>query len=185
MITGFPTRYKGAEKATGDQWWLYYNKAMEKLQAGGIVVMYGEHGTGKTRMAYELALAGKFPRSTYKQAGIEKDLPRIYTTAVNLFMDLRETFRDKSETSEKSIIKSMSDAALLVIDEVQERGETAFEDRKLTQIIDLRYSHAKPTILISNYSKERFIESLSPAIVDRIRETGIGLHFNWNSYRKR
>lgn len=184
MMTGFPTRYKGAEKATGDQWWTYYQKALEKLQAGGIVVMYGGHGTGKTRMAYELALAGKFPRSTYKQAGIEKDLPRIYTTAVNLFMCLRDTFRDRSEVSEKSIIRSMSEAALLVIDEIQERGETPFEDRKLTQIIDARYMDARPTILISNYDKQRFIEALSPAVVDRIKENGIGLHFNWSSFRK-
>jgi DNA replication protein DnaC len=99
-------------------------------------------------------------------------------------MDIRDTFRRDSEHSEKKIIDSLTDAAILVIDEIQERGETPFEDRKLTQIIDARYMEERPTILISNHSRENFAKTLSPAVLDRIRENGLGLHFNWKSYRQ-
>jgi DNA replication protein DnaC len=43
--------------------------------------------------------------------------------------------------------------------------------------------HERPTILIANYSRNEFAESLSPAILDRIRENGCGLYFDWESYR--
>jgi DNA replication protein DnaC len=39
-------------------------------------------------------------------------------------------------------------------------------------------------ILISNHSREEFASKLSAAVLDRIRENGLGLYFNWTSYRK-
>jgi DNA replication protein DnaC len=182
-LQGFPKRYKDAPECTGDGWLAHYKAATPVIEAGGILVLYGGHGTGKTRMAYELARKAKLPHATCKRGGIDVELPLIYTTAVNLFMSLRDTFRNDSEKSEKQTIKELSDAALLVIDEIQERGETPFEDRKLTQIIDARYMDARPTILISNYSRQDFAKTLSPAVLDRIRENGKGLHFDWPSFR--
>jgi len=182
-LHGFPKRYKDAPECTGDGWLSHYKAAIPVIETGGILVLYGGHGTGKTRMAHELARKAKLPHATCKRGGIDVDLPLIYTTAVNLFMSLRDTFRNDSEKSEKQTIKELSEAALLVIDEIQERGETPFEDRKLTQIIDARYMDARPTILISNYSRQDFAKTLSPAVLDRIRENGKGLHFDWPSFR--
>ena len=82
------------------------------------------------------------------------------------------------------VVKKYTDAGLLVIDEFQERGETDFENKKITTIIDARYAHERPTILITNYTREKLASTLSPAVLDRIRENGCGLHFNWTSYRK-
>ncbi len=183
-LHGFPKRYENAPECAGEGWLAHYASARPVIESGGILVLYGGHGTGKTRMAYEIAKNVTPPRATYKRGGLIMDLPSIYTTAVHLFMEIRDTFRRDSDTSEKGIIKELSDAALLVIDEIQERGETPFEDRKLTQIIDARYMDEKPTILISNHSRENFAKTLSPAVLDRIRENGKGLHFNWQSYRK-
>jgi DNA replication protein DnaC len=99
-------------------------------------------------------------------------------------MEIRDTFRQDSEQSEMSVVRKYTEAGLLVIDEFQERGETQFEDRKITSIIDARYRNERPTILISNHSREEFASKLSAAVLDRIRENGCGLHFNWSSYRK-
>ena len=184
-LHAFPKRYKDAPECTGDGWLAHYKAAIPTVEAGGILVLYGGHGTGKTRMSYEIAKKANIPNSTYKRGGIEVELPRIYPTAVHLFMSLRDTSRSGADTSEKAIIKELSDASLLVIDEIQERGETPFEDRKLTQIIDARYMDARPTILISNHSRQDFAKTLSPAVIDRIRENGLGLHFDWESYRAR
>jgi DNA replication protein DnaC len=183
-LIGFPRRYLNAPECTGKLWWDYYKQARFCLKEGGIVVAYGAHGTGKTRMSYELAKNAEVPASTYKRGGIEVDHPRIYTTAVNLFMDIRSSYNSDEGPTEREIISGLTNAAFLVIDEIQERGETAFEDRKLTQIIDARYMDGRPTMLISNFDRKRFAETLSPAVLDRIREGGIGLHFNWGSYRK-
>lgn len=183
---GFPTRYRNATPCSGDDWHSHYAVARDYVNQGGIILLYGGHGTGKTRMAYELACDKETnpPGASCNVRGVTKEFPAIYTTAVGMFMDIRETYNHCADKSEKQVISELSESALLVIDEVQERGETDFEDRKLTQIIDARYMHGKPTILISNYSREDFAKTLSKAVLDRIRENGVGLYFNWASYRK-
>jgi DNA replication protein DnaC len=187
-LKGFPKRYENAPEAAGDDWWGHYRLALATVDSGGIVVMYGTNGTGKTRMAYELAKKCAPKDSHFSVGGMgwnagKKERPAIYTTAVNLFMEIKDTFRPDSEQSELSLVKKYTDAGLLVLDEIQEKGSTQFEDRKITQIVDSRYMHERPTILIANYSRNEFAESLSPAILDRIRENGCGLYFDWESYR--
>lgn len=189
LLKGFPRRYEDAQPAVGDGWQAHYRLGLATVDSGGIVVMYGAHGTGKTRMAWEIARKCT-PQDTHVaipgigwSAG-RKDRPAIYTTAVGLFLEIRDTFRADSEFSEMQVVKKYADAGLLVIDEVQERGETDFENKKLTTIIDARYAHERPTILITNYSREKLAATLSPAVLDRIRENGCGLHFDWDSFRK-
>ena len=189
LLKGFPKRYENAPEATGDDWWANYGQALASIHSGGIVVMYGAHGTGKTRMAWELAKKCTPKDSQYSLGGVgwtssKRDRPAIYSTAVGLFLEIRDTYGKDSEFSEMQVIKKYSDAGLLVIDEMQERGETDFEDRKITSIIDARYQNERPTILITNHSRENFAKSLSPAVLDRIRENGCGLNFNWTSFRK-
>ena len=55
LLKGFPTRYQDAPEATGDAWLAHCRLALSTVDSGGIVVMYGAHGTGKTRMAWEIA----------------------------------------------------------------------------------------------------------------------------------
>ncbi len=189
LLKGFPSRYKDAPEATGDGWWTHYRLALATIDSGGIVVMYGAHGTGKTRMSWELAKKYKPKDATVSIGGVgwttgRRDRPAIYTTAMNLFTSIKSSYSPNSEKSEKEVILEYCEAALLVIDEVQVRGETKFEDDKLTAIIDARYMEGMPTMIISNYTREKLAASLSPAVLDRIRENGCGLNFNWTSFRK-
>lgn len=189
LLKGFPKRYENAPEATGENWLSHYTKALFAINSGGIVVMYGAHGTGKTRMAWQLAKECTPKDSQMSVGGVgwtttKRERPAIYTTAVGLFLEIRDCFSKNSETSEMQVVKNHCEAGLLVIDEMQERGETEFEDRKLTSIIDSRYAYERPTILITNYSREKLAASLSQAVLDRIRENGCGLNFNWKSFRK-
>jgi DNA replication protein DnaC len=189
LLRGFPKRYDDAPEATGENWMAHYRQALATIDSGGIVVMYGAHGTGKTRMSWELAKKCNPKDATVSIGGVgwttgRRDRPAIYTTAVGLFREIRGTYSKDAEFSEAQIIKKHTDAGLLVIDEMQERGKTEFEDRELTSIIDERYAHERPTIIITNYTREKLAASLSPAVLDRIRENGCGLNFNWTSFRK-
>ena len=189
LLKGFPKRYEKAPEAIGDDWWSHYKQALTAIHSGGIVVMYGAHGTGKTRMAWQLAKECNPKDSQMSVGGIgwsttKRERAAIYITAVGLFLEIRDSFSKNSEVSEMQVVKNHCEAGLLVIDEMQERGETEFEDRKLTSIIDSRYAHERPTILITNYTREKLAASLSHAVLDRIRENGCGLNFNWTSFRK-
>ena len=168
--TGWPEKYLDAVRTdpVGKEWIDAYGMAMDRIRKKGIVVLYGKRGSGKTRMAAELAVAVGDSR---------------YSTAMRFFLEVRATFRKGSERSEMEVIDELSDAQVLILDEIQERGETAFEDRLLTHVIDARYASMKPTILIANLDKSKLAESLGISIVDRARENGKSINFNWPSYR--
>jgi DNA replication protein DnaC len=168
--TGWPEKYLQAikEPPHGTEWLAAYDLAKERIKANGIVVLYGKRGGGKTRMAAELAV----------MVGSS-----CYRTAMRFFLEVRSTFRKESERSEMDIIDDLAKADLLILDEIQERGDTAFEDRLLTHLIDARYAAMKPTVLIANLAKSDLAESLGKSIVDRARENGKSIEFTWPSYR--
>ena len=189
-LRGFPKRYDDAPPAMGEGWLANYAKALATTDSGGITILYGGYGTGKTRMAWEVARAHKSKRPTISTSEqgwttTSKKRPMVYTTAVNLFSTIKSTYTSGTKKSEKEVVLDFTEAALLVIDEVQERGETQYEDRQLTAIIDARYAADMPTILISNYSWEKLASTLSPAVIDRIEENGAKLAFTWESFRRK
>lgn len=169
-LTGWGARYLAAVATppTGAAWIAAFALAADRIQRGGLLVLYGNRGAGKTRMAAELAVIAGNSR---------------YRTAMKVFLDIRATFRKTSTVSEAEIIADLTRTELLILDEIQERGETAFEDRLLTHIIDARYAALKPTVLITNLPKRELAASLGKSIVDRARENGKSIEFDWPSYR--
>jgi DNA replication protein DnaC len=187
---GWPERVIRADgEPEGTEWHASFDKAAPVIERGGIAVFHGLRGTGKTRMAGELARTIAFPFD-YRRHGtpigspIEKTRTAAYRTAMGFFTEIRSTYAKNSEATEKQVVEALEAYGLLVIDELQERGATAFEDRLLTHLIDKRYGAMLPTILISNQTKDQLFESISPSIADRIAETGIRIEFNWKSFRR-
>jgi DNA replication protein DnaC len=190
LLRGFPKRYEDAPPAGGEGWLANYSKALATTDSGGITILYGGYGTGKTRMAWEVARAHKSKRPNIRVNGVgwsasTKPRPLVYTTAMNLFTSIKSSYSPNSEKSEKEVILEYCEAALLVIDEVQVRGETKFEDDKLTAIIDARYMEGMPTMIISNYTWKKLESTLSPNVIDRFEENGAKLEFTWESFRKK
>jgi len=187
-MRGFPPIYSSAPPPHGAEWLAKFHEVAPKIEGGAILIFCGERGTGKTRMAYELAMYAEFskmPPIWEVVGGYGKKSPRkpYYTTAMMLFIRLRASYRNDSPESELDIMRELSDASLVVIDELQERGETEFENQKITAIIDARYQRGFPTILISNLARADFLKSVSPSVLSRIQENGGFVAFNWKSYR--
>src|SRR5882724_11164612 len=78
-------------------------------------------------------------------------------------------------------------AARLVIDDLG----TEFQDAKgnfmaiLDEVIDVRYDHAKPTVITTNLDAEAFKARYGERIVDRIREAGAFVSLDGGSMRTR
>jgi len=180
---GWPDRYmEPLDSPSGGEWLAGLALSHPVIETGGILIFHGKRGTGKTQMAAELARTKRFPID----AGTKADPKRSahYQTAMRFFLTVRATFKKGSEKTELDIIDRMTEPGLLVIDELQERGETAFEDRLLTHLIDARYGAKRPTILIANLTKDELGKALGPSIVDRASENGRRIDFTWNSYRR-
>lgn len=136
------------------------------------MALIGERGPGKTQMGVALI-----------RDNSERGKVSHYTTAMEIFLALKASYRSGATESEAEILKRFTNPTLLVIDEMQERGETAWEDRLLTHLIDKRYGSERDTLLISNLKQEDFMAALGPSIVSRLIETGGVVNCNWPSFR--
>lgn len=137
---------------------------------GAIIALLGTRGTGKTQMAVCLAQYACF-----------QGLSAMYAKAIDVFIRLRESYRD--DKSESGVIMEFCKPSLLVIDAMENRGETDFEDRLLNHIIDRRYDNMVDTILITNQVQDVFQAMIGPSIVDRICENGGYIECTWGSFR--
>jgi DNA replication protein DnaC len=157
--------------------------AAERLRAGlGTGFLYallGDRGTGKTRLA--AATIRECIRRTVKNSP-DTNRPAWYRKTLDLFLDVRASFKSEGKT-EREVLAPYLAVDLLVLDEIQERGGTDFEDRMLTYVIDKRYDANKDTLLISNLKAGDFGKHVGPSIVDRLRECGAAIHCDWASFR--
>jgi DNA replication protein DnaC len=140
--------------------------------APGIVALIGTRGTGKTWLACGLVL-------DFCRAGRRA----FYMNAMDYFLELRSTFDDGSKMTQAKVEEKYLRPALLVLDEVHERGDTAWEDRTLTRIVNKRYEAELATVLISNQTPEQFAERVGASIADRIHDGGGVIRCEWPSLR--
>lgn len=186
----FPDRHARELTLRGDEWQAAYAKALSIAESGGIIVAWGKRGTGKTQIAYQIARNATLRDTRFAQEWKDrfalpvKTRPCVYTKAMDIFMRMKNGFSRPDQPSELEIINGLIDAAFLVIDEAHVRGETKYEDDKLTHIIDKRYDAMRPTMLITNLTNKDFAAQLSPSILNRIEEIGGGIECNWESFRK-
>ena len=169
--TGVPKRYRANwHRPDNSDWVGKFDGVCGKVKSGGIVSLIGPRGTGKTRLACECM------RDIAPELG-------LYTTAMGLFLRLRATYQKNSTEAEVEVVELLSKAKLLVIDEIQERGNSAWEDRLLTHILDKRYGALLPTIVVANLTEAALAECLGDSIVSRLQETGGVLHVDGKSHR--
>jgi DNA replication protein DnaC len=104
---------------------------------------------------------------------------------MNFFLDLRSTYRRESRTTEKGMMERYLAPSLLVIDAIEVRSDSSFENLFLDHLIDTRYDQVKDTILVGNLDEKQFAAAMGLSIVDRIHECGIKIICNWQSFRNK
>lgn len=158
-----------------------------------LVALIGIRGTGKTQIGVDLirgvceAEAEKPKRqgsydTPAPEGGWRRETPARYVKAISLFVELRSAFRDGGP-GEEAAIAPFCAVPLLVIDEIHERGNTAWEDRMLVHIVDRRYDAMLDTVLIGNVAPDQLQAQLGDSIVSRIQECGRVITCDWPSFR--
>jgi len=183
----FPERHRAQLDLVGDEWTKTYEKALDVANSCAIVALIGGRGTGKTQMAWEISRNVRLTdvnKLTYENGFSKRfERPAIYRTAMDIFLELRSTYSPTSKKTEWDLMKEYENAALLVIDEINVSTGSAFEDLKITAIMDKRYKKLRPTILIGNVDIQQFTDRMGKSVINRIEEDGIILSCNWQSYR--
>lgn len=155
-------------------WSVTLRKMSSRLGEGILVALLGTRGGGKTQLGVELMF------------DVTANLRSArYVTAMEIFLDVKASYRKDSEKTEDEVVQSYCKPSLLILDEVHERGETPWEDRILTHIIDKRYRDGnRDTVLIANLDRVEFEKSMGKSVVSRLNETGGIIVCNWPSFRE-
>jgi DNA replication protein DnaC len=161
------------EESDSSEWSAQWCKISQALGKGTLAVIIGNRGAGKSQMAV----------CAIRQA-CKDGRPSLYTKALNFFLDVRMSYRKDAKYSEKEVIDKYCEPYLLVVDAIENRSDSPFENLLLTHLIDIRYDQCKDTVLIGNYNEQEFAASMGPSIVDRIHECGIKIVCNWKSFRR-
>jgi len=154
-------------------WTRAFDALKSKLGLGSQCALLGPRGTGKTQLAVELAKVDAEALRSVR-----------YCSLFEFFLAVKESYHgDDGGLSEARIIAQFAAPSLLILDEAQERGESAWEDHLITYLIDKRYRHEKDTLLISNLVEQHFRDTFRDSIISRVEETGGFIHCTWKSFR--
>lgn len=154
----------------------YATRWADRLKQGGGLVMCGKPGTGKNHLALSIA----------KHVIREHQSSAVFTTALKIAREFKSTWSKSATRSEDDVIRFFTKPDLLIIDEVGVQFGSDAEKLILFEIINTRYERMKPTILISNQTKDELAAFISERVIDRMNDGGgCTLSFTWDSYREK
>lgn len=168
---------------THPQWSSDQRDAIKKLWApvsapkprkGAVVIMAGYRGTGKTSIAG--ALIVKFCREghecLYKKMADLGELRLLYNAQGYLEENMKGALERRSH---------LCNVRLLAIDEMHEAVGMSAD--VLTDVVDRRYANGRDTFLISNHLPSELSRTVNASILDRAKECGGVIAFDWGSFR--
>lgn len=139
---------------------------------GVSLIFSGRPGTGKTHLA--CAIAGEL---------VEQGRVAMFRTVRQAIRHVKQTYHRDCELTEAEAIQALTDADLLILDEVGVQLGTEHELMLLFEIINERYQQMRSTILLTNLTGDELTEYLGDRVLDRFREGGAVVAFDWPSHR--
>ena len=139
-------------------------------------------GTGKTHLAVSICKELRYKAICCK-----------LTTVNRIIRDVRSCWGGKRKENdwgsdkvitEEAIIERYVDYGLLVIDEIGSQYGSESERIIINEIINDRYEMDAPTVIIGNVSISEANKILGTRVVDRIKDNGNVMFFEWDSHRK-
>lgn len=151
----------------------------------------GDMGTGKTLIA-ALFLKNIIIRCVSSKTGDANDLIYqnklrcLFITESQLIQDIKDTWKDGSQTSTKRIYHKLSTVPILCIDDVGSIESSTHLYDAYTAIIDERYKRNLPTLMTSNVNYQNLGNIIGSRSADRFLESDRALVINcdWHGYRQ-
>lgn len=131
----------------------------------------GARGVGKTHLAAAVVRERVLDWQPYISREHPWTVPSIRWIATpDLLLDIRDSFRDGSDKSERDIIEEYTDCKLLVLDDLGAEKTTEWSLQTLYTIIDRRYRDEQQTIVTSNLTLNQLGDKLDDRISSRLAE---------------
>lgn len=133
--------------------------------------LQGNYGTGKTHLAIAIA-----------KRTMELGIPALYLRAMDLFPVLASCERD---VSVNAVMAKLCRIPCLILDELGRHSWTDFQKNLLFRLIDSRMNNGRPMIVITNLNFGELTQLVDGAVIDRFKQTIVGMAFPWESQRGR
>lgn len=180
---GIPERYLGARledflAQTASQ--QDVRRAVDMFVAGGWqhnspgMLWLGNIGTGKTMLASALVRLWLIRYGTHAA---------LFCNLLGLLRRIKATWGVDATESETMVLRQLRDVGLLVVDEIGVQHGSPTEFVLFTDLINARYNALRPTILIGNLTVAECTKILGERVIDRFRDGGQVLTFDWPSWR--
>jgi len=173
-LSTFPTALPAQRQVTDNlrTWLARYDELRATAKRGSWLVMLGPVGSGKTGLACAL---------------MHELLQRGRGCVYHTLTSLRRWCWDSRHrgSSESDAVESISRVDLLVIDEIGASTASDAETALFGEIMANRCAGHRPTILISNLSREQLLDRLDERVVDRIGQRAAWIMCDWSSLRGR
>jgi DNA replication protein DnaC len=115
---------------------------------------------------------------------MESGSSAFFVTVSDAMRGIKATYDKGAGVSEADAIKALVDPKLLILDEVGADLGTDHNKVLLFDIINKRYEHVRPTIILTNLDQATLTTYFGERILDRLREGGGKLvQFTWASHR--
>lgn len=156
-----------------------YVSNYDKLASDGLgFVFYGAFGTGKTMLSCAILQA------------LSDRVEGLYVTIWQLMKIVKDSESYGADTKE---LRRLTKVPVLVIDEIGAQQGNSFEEGLLMQVVDVRVSHKRPTIFVTNLlpaskdekRKDTLQAKLGKRLFNRIVGRSWFLMFKGESQRKR
>ena len=148
----------------------------DALKTGRCALFVGKPGTGKTHLAVGIGL---------RIMGAENRTV-LFTTVMRAIRRVKDSWAKDSRETESQAIAALTYPDLLILDEVGVQFGSDFERNMMFDVLNERYEKRRPTILLSNLSKDELVGFLGERVFDRMREdSGKFVAFDWDSHRSK
>lgn len=123
------------------------------------LLIYGNPGNGKSHMSF--CIANKL---------LSSGTPVVCVSIDSLLTRIKQTFNKWGSEGEIEILNSLTNADLLVLDDLGTENKTEWSISKIYNIIDARYRSNLPVIITTNLSIAELENYYGKRTIDRINE---------------
>ena len=127
-------------------------------EPAGWLVFSGPSGSGKTHLAAAI--------TNYR---LKEGHPTFFISAPDLLDHLRSAFGPNTEMAYDELFNRVSNTPLLVLDDLKAQSGTPWAREKLEQLLNHRYNHQLPTVIVTISP----IEDMEERIQARLNDTGL------------
>lgn len=151
----------------------YTSNLAENIKEGRGFLIFGPPGNGKSHLAAAVV-----------RVALDCGQTAIFERVPRLLARIRSTYSEESRVTEEEIMRALTQADLLVLDDAGAEKWTKWTEPTLYTIIDERYSYRKALIITTNSTLDGLEEKIGERAMDRVLEMCEIVENRGESYRK-